>query len=265
MMKPLIGYGLWHPSLPEEHHEALTRTDLLRAFYFAYSHSICDNHPMANYLKPLAEQEIRSAVLARLLLADSAGDQVLIEELGIGSARVDVAVASDRLAGFEIKSDYDTLDRLARQMHAYHQVFDALTIVTTTTYVDQVEALLPSWWGIWVAERNDDSVILMERRQAVLHGCQESASLAAMLWREDAYAFVVETLGPIVPSRATRGDLQAVIAKQIPLDAVRQRVLRSLLNREDLQARSHYARQQGTNRENDVMAGCITPPRHVIA
>lgn len=238
--------------------------DPLRASYFAYSHSICDNLQMAHHPLPLAEQEIRAAVLARLLRT-GAGDQVLIEELGIGSARVDVAVASDRLTGFEIKSDFDTLDRLARQMHAYHQVFDALTIVTTAAHADQVEALLPAWWGIWVAERKGDSVSLLDRRDAVSHGRQEAASLAAMLWREDAYAFVVETLGPVVRARATRGDLQEIIAEQIPIDTVRQRVLHSLLNREDLRARSHHARRQSTNRQNDVVAGRITPPRHVIA
>ncbi|WP_058835966.1 sce7726 family protein [Luteimonas abyssi] len=213
---------------------------------------------------PLTEQEIRTAVLAQLL-GSGGHDQVLIEELGIGSARVDVAVASDRLSGYEIKSDFDTLDRLARQMHAYHEVFDALTIVTTSAYVEQVEALLPIWWGVWVAQRTEDGVMLHERRSAMSHGRQEAASLAAMLWREDAYEFVIETLGPVVRARATRGDLQAIIAEQISIDAVRGRVLRSLLSREDLQARSHRPCGQGTNCQHDVVAGGIASPRHVAA
>lgn len=219
---------------------------------------------MAYRPDPLTEQEIRAAVLARLLGSDG-HDRVLIEELGIGSARVDVAVASDQLSGFEIKSDFDTLDRLARQMHAYHEVFDALTIVTTLTYVEQVESLLPTWWGIWVAQRTDDGILLHERRRAAGHDRQEAASLAAMLWREDAYEFVVETLGPVVRARATRGDLQAIIAEQISLDAVRERVLRSLLSREDLQARSHRPHGQSSNREYDVMTSGVAPPRHVAA
>lgn len=178
---------------------------------------------MDNKAIRIAEDEIRTAVLQRLLLPSEV-IQVLIEELGVGSARVDIAAVSDRLLGFEIKSDYDTLNRLARQMHAYHDVFDAVTIVTTTAYAVQVEALLPSWWGIWVAERHMDEIRIEERRAAAAHGRQDAASLASMLWREDAYAFVIETLGPVIRSRATRGDLQMLIADQIPLHTIRERV-----------------------------------------
>jgi hypothetical protein len=227
--------------------------------YFAYLHRICDNRFMAYNPSHLAEREIRAAVLQRLL-APSHVSQVLIEELGVGAARVDVAVASDRLLGFEIKSDYDTLDRLARQMHAYHAVFDALTIVTTISYVGQVEALLPSWWGIWVAERGLDGITLDERRTSTPHGRQEVASLAAMLWREDAFAFVIETLGPVVRARATRGDLQAIIVERIPLDMIRGRVLRSLLSREDLQPRSHRTGREIPHSQNDVMTCRISAP-----
>ncbi len=150
-------------------------------------------------------------------------------------------------------------------MHAYHEVFDALTIVTTSTYVGQVEALLPSWWGIWVAERGLGGITLDERRTATPHGRQEAASLAAMLWREDAFTFVVETLGPVVRARATRGDLQAIIAEQIPLETIRERVLRSLLIREDLQARSHRSCHEIPHGQHDVVTCRISAPRRETA
>ncbi len=212
----------------------------------------------------LAEKEIRAAVLQQLLSGPKSG-QVLIEELGVGSARVDVAVASNQLLGYEIKSDFDTLNRLARQMHAYHEVFDALTIVTTRAYASQVEALLPAWWGIWVADRSDTGITIHELRTAVPHGRQSPASLAALLWRQDAFEFAVEVLGPVVRARATRGDLQAIIAEHIPLEAIRARVLKSLLSREDLQARSHRAGYEIANRQHKVVARRVSAPRHVVA
>lgn len=212
----------------------------------------------------LAEKEIRAAVLQHLLSGPKNG-QVLIEELGIGSARIDIAVASSQLLGYEIKSDFDTLNRLARQMHAYHEVFDALTIVTTSAYATQVEALLPAWWGIWVADRSEAAVTIHELRAAIPHGRQSAASLAAMLWREDAFEFAVEVLGPIVRARATRGDLQAIIAEYIPLEAIRARVLKSLLSREDLQARSHRAGHEIANRQHKVVTRRVSAPCHVVA
>ena len=219
---------------------------------------------MANGRNHLTEKEIRAAVLQELLSGPKNG-QVLIEELGIGSARVDVAVASSQLLGYEIKSDFDTLSRLARQMHAYHEVFDALTIVTTRAYASQVEALLPPWWGIWVADRQDATVTIHQLRPAVSHGRQSPASLAAMLWREDAFEFAVEVLGPVVRARATRGDLQAIIAEHIPLEAIRSRVLKSLLSRKDLQARSQRAGHEVSDCQHKVVTRRVSTPRHVVA
>lgn len=220
---------------------------------------------MTQLRRTLTEKEIRNAVVRRLL-GTSRADELLIEELGVGSARVDLALANDRLLGFEIKSDFDTLDRLARQMHAYHCVFDTLTIVTTETYLSQVEALLPAWWGIWVAESKENATVeVSERRAATTHDRRDPNSLAAMLWRDEAYAFVVDTLGPVVRARASRGDLQEVIAGQIPLDQIRERVLRSLRGREDLRVRSHVAGDVISDCQDDVMTGGIPPPGHVAA
>src|SRR5690349_9488984 len=104
---------------------------------------------MHHSLRRFAEAEIRQAVLTRLRRATP--NAQILEELSIEGARIDVAVLDQGLTGFEIKSDFDTLDRLAHQIHAYHRVFDTLTLVTTEAFAAQVELLLPMWWGLWVA------------------------------------------------------------------------------------------------------------------
>jgi len=215
--------------------------------------------------RPLTERAIRDALVVRLC-NNAKRDQVLIEELGVGSARVDLALAADRLEGFEIKSDFDTLDRLARQMHAYHSVFDTLTIVTTSSYANQVEALLPSWWGIWLADEDDvGRVRLHVLRPATPHGRQDAGSMAALLWREEAYAFVTDVLGLVVRPRATRGDLQELIADRIPIDRIRERILDVLRSREVLRSRSHASGQDLAGREDDMVTGCVATPRRQVA
>jgi hypothetical protein len=189
---------------------------------------------------PLREPLLREALLARLATETEVHSRI-VQELGVGhgSARIDVAVIAQALHGYEIKSDFDTLDRLARQMHAYHRVFDTLTIVTTATFVDQVAALLPSWWGIWVGEMDEAGrVRLRVERLARNHERQEAVSVAALLWRDEAYAFVLETLGPVVKAKVPRGDLYEVLAEQVPLPVIRDRVLRTLRARDALDART---------------------------
>ena len=43
--------------------------------------------------------------------------------------RIDIAVVKGALHGFEIKSDFDNLKRLARQVDLYSQVLDRATLV----------------------------------------------------------------------------------------------------------------------------------------
>jgi hypothetical protein len=214
---------------------------------------------------PLTEHAIRTALVSRLR-AHAQRRDLIVEELGVGTARVDLAWINDHLMGFEIKSDFDTLDRLARQMHAYHSVFDTLTIVTTAAYVHQVEALLPHWWGIWQADADGHGhIVLHERRLATKHDRQNPASLAAMLWRDEAYAFVVEQLGPVVRARATRGELQEIMASQIPLASIHERVLTALRQRDVLKPRSHVASEQLSDGEHHVVIRRVTAPRREIA
>lgn len=192
---------------------------------------------------PITETAIRRALVERLR-SECAPGHVLIEELGIenGAARVDVAVAGGLLEGFEIKSDLDTLDRLARQMHAYHRVFDTVTLVTTAAYIEQAEKLLPRWWGLWEARSGVGGGIDIDvRRQPAPHAHQDAQSLAALLWRDEAYEFLVEKRGPVIKARAPRHAIYQALATQLSVEQIRERVIDTLRIRPKLQARSVVA------------------------
>ena len=67
----------------------------------------------------VSDAEIRPALRERLIRRHAnEADTVLIEELGLrrGKVRVDLTVVNGSLHGFEIKSDRDSLRRLAAQV-----------------------------------------------------------------------------------------------------------------------------------------------------
>lgn len=70
------------------------------------------------------------------------------------SARIDLAVVNGEIAGFEIKSDADTLTRLVVQVPAFSQFFDKVSIVTTRKHIDAARKKIPEWWGIVICEYN---------------------------------------------------------------------------------------------------------------
>ena len=83
----------------------------------------------------MRELDIRRALRKHLgFVFEEDPTALILEELGIcrGTVRVDMAVVTGMLKGFEIKSDQDTLKRLPAQASAYNKVFDTLTIVAGT-------------------------------------------------------------------------------------------------------------------------------------
>jgi hypothetical protein len=156
------------------------------------------------------EHQIRACLLLALLDRHRADPATLIrQELGLcaGARRVDLAVINGELAGFEIKSDQDTLDRLAGQAAAYGQVLDRVTLVTTDRYLDRAAALVPDWWGLIRADPadaapagGDDSaahaagaacaVVLTQVRPAAVNTGQDPFAVAQLLWRDEALSIL---------------------------------------------------------------------------
>lgn len=194
---------------------------------------------MSQARQRVTERELRQG-LAAWLAPRLPSDDLLVEELGIenGSARVDVAQLGHSLRGFEIKSDFDTLDRLAHQMHAYHRVFDALTIITTAAFVSQVTLLLPPWWGILQAERDAaGEPVLSEVRPAAANPRQEPESIAALLWRDEAALMLQENFGAKVPSSASRATLYRQLADLTEMATLKDWVVGVLRARTSLRER----------------------------
>lgn len=183
----------------------------------------------------LTELELRHALRDRLL-ACLTEDAQIIEELGIerGSARIDLAVINGTLIGYEIKSDYDSLDRLANQMHAYHRVFDELSMVTTPLFVRQVGQLLPPWWGILQAVCDDDGVVFLETvRAPSANPRQEALSLLSLLWRDEAAALLDLHGNSKAKAKLTRAMLYEKLAGLADLSTVRNWVSYALRHREE--------------------------------
>ena len=109
-------------------------------------------------------------------------------EVGIcaNERRIDIAVFNGEISGYEIKSDVDTLNRLFRQADAYGRVLDRVTLVTTLRHLEKAVDLLPSWWGVVIANQNQGQVILKSMRKPSINTELDPFSLAQLLWRSEA-------------------------------------------------------------------------------
>lgn len=132
----------------------------------------------------LSDRDIRLALIrgGPSLLRD--GDCVM-EELRCwrGYVRADYLVASERsLSIVEIKSDRDTLSRLAEQTRVYSSIADRVILVVGWALAAQALRAVPWWWEVWLAERppkGDTRLVLL--RDGSHNPDVSPSSLAAML------------------------------------------------------------------------------------
>jgi hypothetical protein len=106
----------------------------------------------------LRDPELRKPLqkwLERKFLAHN--DTEILHELRMPrpSGRVDIAVVNGRLSGFEIKSDFDSLSRLPRQVRAFSAVFDEMCVVTTSRHSADAKKIIPSWWRLTVHSKKN--------------------------------------------------------------------------------------------------------------
>lgn len=147
----------------------------------------------------------------------------IIPEMTIcdGVSRVDIAVANGCLCGYEIKSDKDTLDRLAGQIDSYEKTFDKAYIVVGEKYRDSISRHIPDWWGIYVASYNERGEIgLREVRKGKRNRAIASEALLELLWSDEVKQ-LLNLYGFKSLSGKNRRVLRSMAVDSIPKEKIR--------------------------------------------
>lgn len=181
----------------------------------------------------IGERELRLALMAHLA-SDLRGADRIIEEFGIenGAARIDLAVISSRICGYEIKSDFDNALRLVNQIHSYNRVFEHIWIVTGPTSAISIEHLLPSWWGIIRAKRDEDGKIeLREVRPPTQNANRDIYSLLTLFKRDELNVLAIKYAIAAKTIKGSKHNLIDTLANLLSLDDVNQEAANALKSR----------------------------------
>jgi hypothetical protein len=106
--------------------------------------------------------------------------------------RVDLAAVNGSLHGFEIKSDRDSLRRLARQVDLYSQVLDRATLVVGERLAPFATSLVPAWWGVVRVSSEPRGLQFTNVRRSKLNPRWNARVLAELLWSAQALALLEE-------------------------------------------------------------------------
>jgi hypothetical protein len=181
----------------------------------------------------MRDSDIRAALVASLRASHAGTDTLIRNEDGIcaGRRRIDVAVVNGELAGYEIKSDVDTLSRLQGQADAYGQVLDRASVVVTQRHVDHALAVVPRWWGVWLAESRDDGVQLSELQPGGANESWDAYALCQLLWRDEALSELTARGLARGLSRKARHYIWLTLSESLVIDELRELVRQRLKER----------------------------------
>lgn len=213
------------------------------------------------------EREIKAALIDRALESgDLKGGGVIISEMPVElwSRRVDLVVANGKLHAIEIKSDADSLKRLAGQVETYDRLFDKVTVVCGPKTAAVVREQTPEHVGLLVADNVNGRIVFREVRRGRTQVISDRRALLALLWRREIEA-LLRKHGVKFEVTAFRDELVGKAA-QLPISTIRTAVLSCVKQRyrayfEEFQRHRRRATtavdlgrlQRGTDREPSVV------------
>jgi hypothetical protein len=96
-----------------------------------------------------AEYVFKNELLNRIFVARHNPEKsAVLTEMRVALNRVDLVIVNGTATAYEIKTQYDSLNRLVQQLDAYRRVFDKVYVVCSPDKVDSVQRLAPTEVGI---------------------------------------------------------------------------------------------------------------------
>ena len=95
------------------------------------------------------EYVYKNALANKILLGKhSLNTAYMLTEFRVDNCRADVVILNGTSNVYEIKSEYDSLDRIQNQVESYMKMFDMVNVITSYSQMDKVGAELPIEIGL---------------------------------------------------------------------------------------------------------------------
>lgn len=150
----------------------------------------------------------------------------IYQEKSIGAAICDVMAVTDKLIGFEIKSDADNYERLERQIGFYNQYLDENYIVVGKSHLASVYDRVPDFWGI-ICICEDD--VIPERKAKNNTGVNRRSQLS-VLWKLELKNLLIKNNLPVYAQK-DKEYIANKIAEQVEYELLGKQIAHELLHR----------------------------------
>lgn len=173
----------------------------------------------------MKDKEIRKILIAYL---QTQGQEMRIyQEKSIGTSICDLMVVTDRLTGYEIKSDSDDYARLPQQVKTYNRFFERNYLVVGRRHAESVKSKVPDEWGIICIERDD----VTELRPAKDNKLVSVRAQLSVLWKLELKNILLKNRLPVYAQKA-KGYISDRIVEGVEDGTLRKQIAYELLHRD---------------------------------
>ena len=102
----------------------------------------------------------KNVITNKILLGIILKTSNMLTEFRVGNNKADVVILNGTSTVYEIKSEFDTFNRLQNQLNAYLETFDYINVITSHSQAKRLVSILPEKIGILVlTDKNKISII----------------------------------------------------------------------------------------------------------
>ncbi len=142
--------------------------------------SILSNEFINNlFLKYYVCERVVKYYLIRKLLGLT--NDIVAFEMAIGDSRIDVCRINGGSYAYEIKTEYDSFDRLSSQMNDYMKAFEKVYVVIPRSRVMDIQSFIPLECGIITYRQTENhGLIFSNFRRSKKHQCDINICLSSL-------------------------------------------------------------------------------------
>lgn len=112
----------------------------------------------------------KNIITRRELLSNhSVEDSMVLTEFRIGRSKADIMVLNGSSTIYEIKSEFDSFNRLEKQISNYLQAVDYVNVVVSQNHLEELKKILPNKIGIMVLEKGDTITTFREAKSNMMN------------------------------------------------------------------------------------------------
>lgn len=151
----------------------------------------------------------------------------IYQEKSIGASICDVMAVTDKLTGYEIKSDLDNYARLEDQVRAYDRFFDENYLVVSQSHSRSAESKVPYHWGILCIQNDNITVLRKAQRNRAVY----RRSQLTVLWKLELKNLLIKNNMPLYAQK-DRGYISEMIVTTVEDSLLGKQIAQELMRRD---------------------------------